>query len=138
MFLVNGQYYTTMNIVLGPDTPAGSHVVTIESRIGEAVSYSTIVVVVECKPPVILGTGQPQTQIVTRGNAATLRVEVQGSGPASYQWYRGFTGMTRSPVAGATGATLDTGPVNEFGSYWVRVTNACGTYDSLAALVIPQ
>ncbi|HYI10522.1 MAG TPA: choice-of-anchor L domain-containing protein [Thermoanaerobaculia bacterium] len=138
MFLVNGQFYTTMNIVLGPDTPAGSHVVTIESRIGDAVSYSTIVVVVECKPPVILGTGQPQMQLVTRGTAATLRVTAQGSGPTAYQWYRGFPGMTRNPVAGATGATLNTGPVNEFGSYWVRVTNACGSYDSLAALVIPQ
>jgi hypothetical protein len=138
MFLENGQYYSQMNIVLGPDTPSGSHVVTIESRIGDAVSYSTIVVVVECKPPVILGTGQPQMQIVTRGTAATLRVQPQGSGPFTYQWYRGFTGMTRNPVAGANTGTLNTGPVNEFGSYWVRVSNACGSYDSLAALVIPQ
>lgn len=138
LFDENGQFFANMHIVLGPDTPAGSHVVTIESRIGDAVSFATIIVVVDCKPPTILGTGQPQMKIVSRGSSTTLSVTAEGSAPISYQWYRGFTGMTRNPVVGATGPTLNTGPVNELGAYWVRVTNTCGTYDSLAALVIPQ
>lgn len=133
-----GQMFSDMTIVLGPDTPAGSHVLTIRSAVPGAESFATLVVVVDCKPPVILGTGQPQTQTVDRGGTATLRVVNSGSAPATYQWFQGFTGMTRSPVAGATGDELRLTNVQEMGTYWVRVTNPCGSYDSLPAFVIPR
>jgi hypothetical protein len=132
----NGQMFTNMKIVLGPDTPPGSHVLTIKSQIGAAESFATVIVVVDCQPPAILGIGQPQTQLVDRGSPATLRVQTIGSGPATYQWFSGYTGMTRTPVG--TGAELRTGPINEMTPYWVRVTNPCGSADSLTAFAIPK
>jgi hypothetical protein len=136
----DGQMYTNMKIILGPDSPPGSHLVTIKSQIGEAESFATLIVVVDCQPPSILGIGQPQTQLVDRGTAATLRVSVLGSGPAKYQWFQGFTGMTRTPVStgGGNTAELRTPPTNELTPYWVRVTNPCGSADSLTAFAIPK
>jgi hypothetical protein len=133
----SGQAFTTMKIVLAPDTPPGSYVLTIKSQIGQAESIANIVVVVDCQPPMILGTGQPTTQVVNRGTIATLRVSALGSSPR-YQWYSGYSGMTRNPVAGATGAELKTTAVNDVQPYWVRVTNPCGSVDSLTTFAIPK
>ena len=130
--------HSDMTVNLGPNTPSGSHTVTIRAGVGAAESFATVIIVVDCQPPFLLGTGQPQTQLVDRGKTATLSVQAQGSGPARYQWYQGFPGMTRNPVTNGTGATLTTGAVNEMTPYWVRITNACGTYDSLAAYTIPR
>jgi hypothetical protein len=130
--------HSDMTVTLGPDTPSGSFTVTIRGAVGGAESFATVIVIVDCKPPFLLGTGQPQTQLVDRGKTATISVQAQGSAPARYQWYQGFPGMTRNPVASGTGATLTTGAINEMTPYWVRVTNACGTYDSLVAYAIPR
>jgi hypothetical protein len=46
--------------------------------------------------------------------------------------------MTRSPVPGGTAATLTLPNVTEQLPYWVRVTNPCGTTDSIAAYTIPR
>ena len=137
-FIVNGQQFVTMTIVPGPNTPAGTHVVTIHSITQFVTRHTSFVVHIDCRPPVLLGTGQPVTRNVNRGSTTTFTVAPQGSGPFTYQWYSGFTGMTGSPVGGATGATFTTPPITEFSSYWVRITNNCGTFDSNAAFVIPQ
>lgn len=130
--------HSDMKITLGPSSPSGAHTVTIRAGVGDAESFATVIAVVNCKPPMILGTGQPQTQLVDRGRTTSFTVQQAGSAPATYQWYQGFTGMTRNPVAGATGPTLTTGPINDFAPYWVRVTNACGTQDSMTAFAIPR
>jgi hypothetical protein len=131
-------HYSNMKLTLGPETPPGTHVLQLRSAIGEAESFATLVVIVECQPPGILGTGQPQPALVDRGSTATFRVSTIGSTPQRYQWYRGFPGMTRNPVAGGTGPTLTVPNVNAQTPYWVRVTNPCGTTDSLAAYTIPR
>ena len=131
-----GQIYSNMNIVLGPDTPSGAHIVTIRSAVGAAESFATIVVIVECQPPAILGIGQPLTQVVDRGTTATFHVQPQGSFPR-FQWYQGFTGMTRVPVPSDANGDLRV-VVDEITPYWVRVTNPCGSYDSLTAFAIPR
>lgn len=130
-----GQIFTKMNIVLANDTPPGTYVVTLRSAIGDAESFATILVVVDCQPPSILGTGQPQTQVVDRGTVATFKATPQGSGVA-YQWYRGYAGMTRNPVPSTNGELKVV--VNELTPYWVRITNPCGSYDSLTAFAIPR
>ncbi len=132
----NGQIQTTMNILLGPDTPPGTYLVTIRSAIGDAESFATMLVVVDCQPPAILGTGQPQTQVVDRGSVATFTATPTGS-VVKYQWFRGFTGMTRNPVPSNANGQLQV-PVTELSSYWVRVSNPCGSFDSLTAFAIPR
>jgi hypothetical protein len=138
VYTKDGQQYVNMKITLGPDTPSGSHVLTIRSSTADAERFATIVVVVDCKPPALLGTGQPLTQTVASGSTAKFTVAPIGSGPFTYQWYRGFAGMTGSPVTGATGASFTTPAVTEPGFYWVRVSNACGSFDSLTTFALPQ
>jgi hypothetical protein len=134
----DGRQYTNLKITLGPNTPSGAHSVTIRSATSDAEEFSGFVVVIDCDPPGLLGTGQPVSQTVARGSTVKYTVEPFGSGPFTYQWYTGFRGMTDFPVAGATSATFTTPAVNERGSYWVRISNACGSYDSLAGVVRPQ
>jgi hypothetical protein len=132
-----GQIFTKMNVVLGPDTPPGAHVVTIRAVVpGGAESFANVIIVVDCQPPSILGSGQPQTQVVDRGTVATFTVQPQGSFP-SFQWYTGYSGMTRNPIPSGVNGELRT-TVNELTPYWVRISNPCGSYDSLTAFGIPR
>jgi hypothetical protein len=131
-----GHEFTRMNILLGPDTPPGAFTLTIRSAIGDAESFATITVIVDCQPPAILGTGQPQTQVVSRGSVATFSAVAQGSAP-HFQWYSGYTGMTRNPLPTSANGELKT-VINELTPVWVRITNPCGSYDSLTAFGIPH
>lgn len=138
VYVKDGQQYVDMTIALGAESLSGSHVLSIFSTTAEAQRVATVFVVVNCTPPQILGTGQPVSQTVSNGAAATFSVQAEGSGPFSYQWYQGFPGMTHAPVAGATGPEFRTPAVTSRAPYWVRVTNACGTYDSLVAIASLQ
>lgn len=138
VYTKDGQQYVDMKIVLGPDALSGAHALTIHSKTAEAERFASILIVVDCRPPALLGTGEPVNQTVTRGSTAKFSVQPEGSGPFTYQWYAGHPGMTNAPVAGATGREFTTPPVNDRATYWVRITNACGTYDSLVAVATPQ
>lgn len=131
-----GQIFTKMNILLGADTPPGAFVLTMRSAIGAAESFATMIVIVDCQPPYILGSGQPQSQVANFGTVATFTVTPQGSFP-HYQWYRGYSGMTRSPLPSGVNGELKT-VVNELTPYWVRISNPCGSYDSLTTFGIPR
>lgn len=83
--------------------------------------------------PILLA--QPVGTTVASGGGATLVVDATGGNPKTYQWYRGASGDTSSPVAGATSATLVLANLAASGNYWVRVTNPSGSSDSAAAAV---
>ncbi|HEX8172452.1 MAG TPA: choice-of-anchor L domain-containing protein [Thermoanaerobaculia bacterium] len=134
----NGQLTSTMNVAIGPNTPAGTYVTTIRSAAGSAESFATVTVIVNCAPPQILGVDQPLGQSVNSGSRATVTTKVQGSGPISYQWFIGMAGMTRTPIAGANGPTLQSPPVTGFTPVWVRATNPCGSVDSTTAFLTPR
>jgi hypothetical protein len=126
-------------ITAGPETPQGTHLVVLKaSREGAPDNYAIIHVIVECQPPFFLGINQPKNLTVARGETAQLRAVPGGDGPLRYQWYRGPSGSTRFPIAGATSATFTTPPVTSATPYWVRVSNACGSRDSAAATVSPS
>jgi hypothetical protein len=74
---------------------------------------------------------QPQSDVICRGNAATIGVTATGTPPLTYQWYAGTTGDTSSPVG--NGSTYTTPPLIAMTTYWVRVSNAFGTVDSNTA-----
>jgi hypothetical protein len=138
VYVKDGQQYVDMKLVLGPEAESGAHVLTIYSTTAEAQRFATILIVVDCSPPSLLGTGQPVSQTVDRGTSAAFSVQPEGSGPFSYQWYEGHPWMTNAPVTGATGREFTTPAVNARTPYWVRVTNACGTFDSLVVHAIPR
>jgi hypothetical protein len=85
-----------------------------------------------CVAPVI--TTQPTSRSISSGASTTLSVAATGTAPLSYQWYTGASGNTASPVPGGTGSSLTVAPTSTT-SYWVRVTNSCGSANSSAATV---
>lgn len=83
-------------------------------------------------PPVI--TADPSNLTVTEGTSGSL--EITATGATSYQWYKGASGVTTTPVSGATSATLTkTWALADAGTYWCRATNSEGSDDSTAATV---
>jgi hypothetical protein len=76
---------------------------------------------------------RPLSQGVLPGQAVAFSAVAVGVQPLTYQWYRGNTGDTSSPIAGATSGTYVTPPVTSAVSYWVRVSNPLGTVDSNTA-----
>lgn len=79
---------------------------------------------------------QPQITAVTLGNSGTLSVTAGGIGTLRYQWYLGVAGDTSSPVAGATSSSLSIIPAASGASYWVRVSDDLGSFDSTAAAIL--
>lgn len=76
-----------------------------------------------CVPPSI--TAQAQPAIISRGAQTTLQVSASGTS-LGYQWYQGASGITTTPVSGATAATLNVSP-SLTTDYWVKVTGTCGS-----------
>jgi hypothetical protein len=93
-----------------------------------------------CTPPFILGlpTSQPASQSVARGSRARLTVKPEGGGAFSYQWYAGHAPLVGNPIPGANSATFETPAVTGMQQYWVRVSNPCGSTNSLTATVTPS
>jgi predicted extracellular nuclease len=77
---------------------------------------------------------QPAPTTVEAGGTATLTVVAPGAEPLGYQWYQGASGDTASPV-GTNSASFTSPALSADTSYWVRVTNAFGSAQSLAATV---
>jgi len=84
-----------------------------------------------CTAPSI--TAQPVSASLI-GAEVTLSVGASGDAPLSYQWYAGAKGNTSNAIGSATGPALSIAP-KVTTTYWVRVTNACGSADSDAATV---
>lgn len=83
------------------------------------------------QPPTI--TTQPAGVTIMPMENAALTVVANGDGTLAYQWYRGASGDTSSPVAGATGPLLLTPCLTTTSTYWVRVSNATGSTNSTSA-----
>lgn len=80
----------------------------------------------------------PASQAVRWLSSAALSVTATADGPLVYQWYRGPSGDTSSPVPGATGALLITPALTTTtASYWVRVTAGGAFADSTSASITP-
>jgi hypothetical protein len=101
-------------------------------RTAAATSYGQGVV---CNAPSIVS--QPVSQDVRFGTAVSLRVTAAGSDPFSYQWFQGGKGDTSIPVGSNRTSFLTPSTLTAPTSFWVRVTNSCGSADSNAATITP-
>jgi len=88
---------------------------------------SNVVTATLCAAPQI--TTQPAPRVVTRGASTNVAVTTNGTN-LTYQWYQGNSGVTTSPVNGATTASLTTPALYYTTSYWVKVSGYCGTINS--------
>jgi hypothetical protein len=84
-----------------------------------------------CTPATI--TAQPVSASLV-GAEVTLSVSASGDVPLAYQWYAGAKGNTANPLGGETQPAVSVTP-KVTTTYWVRVTNSCGSVDSDAATV---
>lgn len=119
----SGQSFTTG--VLATTTQFWARVV---NNCGAAPSRTvTISVTTACVAPnITLVDAGPKT--IAPGQTVTLTATATGTS-LQYQWFRGVAPDTSSPVAGATTATATDTP-SASTSYWVRVSNSCGTQNS--------
>jgi len=96
------------------------------SSCGALVDSNTATITVNpvCTAPSI--TTQPQGQTIQSGQTATLSVSASGTPPLNYQWYRGSSGDTSSPV-GTNSSSYTTPALTQTTSYWVRVSQTCSS-----------
>jgi hypothetical protein len=122
---------TSSSATVSPSTTT-IYWVKVSNACGSA-SSSTATVTVDppCTAPAIVA--QPQPAGIQGGQSTSLSVGATGT-TLTYQWYIGASGNTGSPVPGATNSTLLVAPPSTT-SYWVRVSNACGSADSGTATV---
>ena len=87
-------------------------------------------------------TTHPFSGFVATGTTTTLSVAGIGTGTLTYQWYRGDRGDTSQPLPGETATTYTTPVLTSDARYWVRVTDARGSWDSLTGVLtvvsVPQ
>ncbi len=84
-----------------------------------------------CFPAAISSVSGNRT--VTPGDTVQLSVVATGSN-LTYQWYAGSSGNTSNPVATTSGYV--TPPITSVRTYWVRVSNACGTPQDSATITL--
>lgn len=101
------------------------------TRNGVDANSNTATVSIATAPSI---TTQPVPTTIPSGTTANLSVAVSGTSPA-IQWYRGASGVTTDPVAGATSTTFTTPVLTTTTSYWARASNSAGTANSNAATV---
>jgi Ig-like domain CHU_C associated len=92
-----------------------------------------VTVTVTCVAPQVTIQPQATPSTINQGNSTQLSVTATGTS-LTYQWYVGNTGSTGNPVAGGTLSTINVAPSSTT-TYWVRVTNGCGTADGNSVTV---
>ncbi len=124
-----GEFYTTPLM-----TQTTNYWVRISNNCGTVDSNTaTVTVTAVCTPPGF--TSQPQSQTIESGQTASMSVSGSGTTPLSYQWYQGASGDTSNLISGAASSDYTPPTLTQTTSYWVRVTNDCGSADSNTATI---
>ena len=127
---ISGATSTTFTLGNAALDDTGIYTCTVGNLFGSATSLPATVVV--SGAPII--TSHPTDASIAQSQTATLAVIATGSG-LTYQWYESASGVTATPVAGATSASFTTPALVATTSYWCRVGNANGAADSNTATV---
>jgi hypothetical protein len=121
---------TSSSIVV---TTGGNYSVTVTNASGCSSTSTATVVTVNAATSI---SQHPQSITIPKNTATLLSVTASGTGTLTYQWYRGTSGNTSQPIAGATNSTYNTGTLSKGTyTYWVRVTGTCGVVNSTTATV---
>jgi hypothetical protein len=125
---------TSSSYTTPPMTSSANFSVRVWNSCGELMSaVATITVLGGC--PVIQV--QPASQSIPHGTTASLTVSATGTEPFTYQWYRGNSPDASNPVSGATSSSLTTTAITSPASFWVKVSNSCGSTNSATATITP-
>ena len=86
-----------------------------------------------CTAPSV--TTQPNSQTINSGGTANLTVIAGGSQVLSYQWYQGTSTNDTSKPVGTNSPFFTTPALTQTTSYWVKITNPCGSINSNVATI---
>jgi hypothetical protein len=103
-----------------------SYWVKVTGQCGTFNSPATTVTV-NCTP-IPFGGVSAAPSTINVGQSSTLSVSTSGSGPFTFQWYRGSLGDASNPIFAATGSSTVVSPTTNT-AYWVHVTAPCGSQD---------
>jgi hypothetical protein len=123
-----GAQSPTYAVLAATPLHAGSYFVRVTNSVGSAQSDSVLVSVQS--PPLILV--QPASIDVLVGASFALAVDVQGTLPLAYQWFR--NGVALPDARAATLSVSKAAPI-DVGNYHVIVTNEFGSVQSASATV---
>ena len=104
----------------------------VTNECGDDVSATITVKPTECDDANI--TTEPLSQRIQPNQTATLDVVATGTAPLKYDWYEGERGTTTKKV-GTNSPQFKTPALTANTTYWVRVSNLCGSDDSQAAVI---
>jgi hypothetical protein len=127
------QVGTGNSVNTGPLTTTTSYWAAVRNTCGEVSTRTAVITVNECSAPAV--TSSPASQEVKNNTTVTLSVVATGTAALQYQWYEGTKGDTSKPLPGATFSTFTSEKLFHPTSFWVRVSNSCGTVDSDAAQI---
>ncbi|MCX7936959.1 MAG: immunoglobulin domain-containing protein [Chlorobi bacterium] len=121
---IQGAVTATLRIATITPDDQGTYTVEITNSICQAsVTSNPAQVTVTSKPTI---TAEPQSRTVARGGTTTLSVTASGPN-LQYQWYR-----NGQPISGATAPsyTIASATDADAGTYYVTVSNECGSVQS--------
>lgn len=101
------------------------------SSAGEDAAWVDSFTILYPVPPALVAAPSPVA--IQAGQNAVFEVRAVGD-ELAIQWYRGASGDTSQPIAGANGLLLVTPPLTASASFWARISNPVKTVDSAAAL----
>jgi hypothetical protein len=78
---------------------------------------------------------QPHGGSIVSASTAVVVAEAIGTAPLHFQWFAGHVGDASTP-AGSDSSTLSVERLMQTTTYWLRVTNDCGSVDSSEATVV--
>ncbi len=129
---ISGATNASLTITRAGKADDASYSVSAANSSGSVTSTAVRLAVVSS----VVITSTPGNVAIVANDRAQLKVSATGSGSLVYQWYQGATGVTTTPMSGATSAIFITPTLSESTNYWVRVTDAGGiSVDSTAATV---
>jgi large repetitive protein len=124
----NGATSPSINV-----SASGNYTVTVTNASGCSATSAATAVTVRAATAI---SQHPQSKTISRNTTTTLTVTATATAPLTYQWYRGTSPSTATPVSGATTASYTTPKLNRGTyTYWVRVTGACGFVNSNTATI---
>jgi hypothetical protein len=114
---------TSSTLTVKPAVTTG-YWVRITNGCDPAADSITAYAIVNSCPPVTIASQSGDVTIL-EGKTTTLSIAASG-GNVSYQWYVGTSGVTTTPIPGATGSALPLQAI-QTRSYWARASNTCGS-----------
>jgi hypothetical protein len=124
---------TNSSTIVSPTTTT-NYWVKVTGQCSPPANSPAATVTVTCTPIAFGGVGaQPPT--INVGQSSTISVTTSGSGPFTFQWFRGSLGDASNPIAGATGFNTLVSPTTST-SYWVHVTAPCGSQDASVTVFV--